>query len=80
MYGELYAGGEPVTHPDGPDRTTELGRRLQIRSSTRQAAEQYHAREMLRKTVAARTRKVEHIAVGEIVYFYRCYPTQKAQR
>ena len=80
MYGEIYANGEPHTHPDGTDRATDLGRRLEIRNSTRQAAEAHHAKELLRKTVAAKTRKVENTAVGEIIYFYRCYPGVKAQK
>ena len=80
LYGELYANGEPLTHPEALNASSELGRRLQIRSITRQAAEEHHAKEMLRKTVAARTRLVENISVGEIVFFYRKYPSSKAQK
>jgi len=81
MYGELYADGEPAYHHlDGNDASTELGRRLQIRCSSRQAAEAHYAKEMVRKTVAARTRLVEKVEVGELVFFYRCYPSAKAQK
>ena len=80
VYGELYANGEPVTHPDGTEPGTELGRRRQIRSITRQAAEFHHAKEMVRKSAAARTRLVRELAVGEIVFFDRKYPTTKAQK
>ena len=81
MYGELYADGEPAYHHlDGNDPSTELGRRLQIRCSSRQATEAHYAKEMVRKTVAARTRLVEKVDVGDLVFFYRCYPSAKAQK
>ena len=81
LYGELYADGEPAYHHlDGNDPSTELGRRLQIRSSARQAAEAHYAKEMVRKTVAARTRLVDKTEVGELVFFYRCYPNSKSQK
>ena len=35
---------------------------------------------MVRKTVAARTRSVEKVEVGEMVFFYRNYPQKKAQQ
>ncbi len=58
MYGELYQDGEPAYHHlDGNDASTELGRRLQIRCSSRQATEAHYAKEMVRKTVAARARR-----------------------
>ena len=59
LYGELYADGRPASHPDGAGQSTELGRRFHIRNIARQAVEQYHAKELVRRTVAARTRKVE---------------------
>jgi hypothetical protein len=81
QYGELYSNGEPAYHHlDGNDASTELGRRLQIRCSARQATEAHFAKEMVRKTVAARTRHVEKVEQGEIVFFYRCYPSTKAQK
>ena len=81
LYGELYKDGEPAYHHlDGNDASTELGRRLQIRCSARQATEAHYAKEMVRKTVAARTRHVEKVDVGELVFFYRCYPSVKAQK
>ena len=81
LYGELYADGEPSYHHlDGNDPSTELGRRLQIRCSARQATEAHYAKEMVRKTVAARTRLVEKTEIGELVFFYRCYPSSKAQK
>ncbi len=81
LYGELYANGEPAYHHlDGNDASSELGRRLQIRCSSRQATEAHYAKEMVRKTVAARTRIVDKVDVGETVFFYRCYPSLKAQK
>ena len=78
LYWELYdANGDPSVHPDGTDPTTELGRRLQIRNIARQASEAYHAKELVRKAVSARTRVIENTAVGEIVYFNRRYDTAK---
>ena len=81
-YGELYVDGEPAYHHlDGHDASSELGRRMQIRCSARQCSEVHYAKEMVRKTVAARTRHVEHnLTVGEVVFFYRCYPSVKAQK
>ena len=79
LFGELYQDGEPAYHHlDGNDATTELGRRLQIRCSARQATEAHYAKELVRKTVAARTRHVERVDVGELVFFYRKYPSTKS--
>ncbi len=78
LYGELYANGEPTTHPEGGDTSTVLGRRLQIRNSVRQATEAHYAKELVRKAVSSRTRQVSNTSVGEFVYFYRRYPSQKA--
>ena len=67
-------------HPDGSDPSTHLGRRMQIRCSAKQATEAHHAKEMVRKTVAARTRIVESVAVGDLIMFYRNYPSTKSQQ
>ena len=81
LYGEIYKDGEPhMHHLSGADASSELGRRLQIRNTARQAAEVHFAKEMVRKTVAARTRHVEKTSVGEMVFFYRNYPQKKAQQ
>ena len=80
LYGELYADGEPLHHLEGTDPSTELGRRMQIRCSARQSAEVHFAKEMVRKSVAARTRHSTKVDVGEIVFFYRCYPNTKSQK
>ena len=81
QYGELYANGEPAYHHlSGTDGATELGRRMQIRCSAKQATEAHYAKEMVRKTVAARTRTVTKVEVGELVFFYRCYPSVKHQQ
>ena len=69
LYGELYANGEPTLHHLDTDAASELGRRFQIRNSAKQATEAFYAKEMVRKTVAARTRKLDSTAVGEIVFF-----------
>ena len=65
LYGEFYADGEPAYHHlDGQDPSTELGRRLQIRCSAKQATEAHYAKEMVRKTASARTRAVDKSEVG----------------
>ena len=53
---------------------------VRIRCSARQATEAHHAKEMVRKTVAARTRLVEMVEVGGTVFFYGCYPSAQAQK
>ena len=81
LYGEIYKDGEPQYHHlEGNDSSTELGRRLQIRCAARQAAEVHFAKEIVRKTVAARARTLEKTDVGEIVFFYRNYHSPKAQQ
>ena len=83
LYGELYANGEPAYHHlEGLDASTELGRRLQIRCTARQLTEVHFAKEMVRKSVAARTRITpigDAVGVGELVFFYRKYPSKKNQ-
>ena len=79
LYGELYANGEPVHHLDEGPGTT-VYQRLLIRNTSKQALEAECAREMVRKSVAARTRLVEKKDVGELVFFYRCYPGVKARK
>ena len=56
LYGELYANGEAVTHPEGTDASTTLGRRLQMRQAAKIAAEKYQAKEMIRKSTAENER------------------------
>ena len=80
LYGELYANGEPTAHPDATDNSSALGRRLQIRATCRQACEIHYAKELVRKAASARTRTLENTSIGEIVFFYRRYPTKKATR
>ena len=83
LYGEIYANGEPAaySHLDGTDVSTELGRRFQIRCTARQMAEVHFAKEVVRKTVAARTRVSQKpFEVGELVFFYRNYPNKKSQK
>ena len=81
LYGELYQDGKPAMHHlGGNDASSELGRRLQIKCSARQATEAQFAKEMVQKTVAARTRHVERVEVGLLVAFYRCYPGTKDQK
>ena len=48
--------------------------------SAKQALERHHAKELLRRAVSARSRVLEEIRVGEIIFFYRDYPTGKAQK
>ena len=68
LYGELYANGEPVNqHADADDPSSQLAKRFKIRTSAKQAAERHHAKELVRKSVAARTRSLQTVAVGEIV-------------
>ena len=78
LYGEIYANGEPTTHPDGADTSTELGRRLQIRNTTRQASEAYHAKELVRKAASARTRLLRTPQLGRLCTFIE--GTQRRRR
>ena len=81
LYGDLYAGGEPVGHhPDANDPSSALARRLKIRVIAKQAMGTHHARELLRRAVSARSRVLEGIRVGEIIFFYRDYPTGKRRK
>ena len=74
LYGEPYANGEPTLHHLDTVAARELNRRLQIRNSAKQATDTFSAKEMVRKTVSARTRKINNTSVGEIVFFYRNCP------
>ena len=81
LYGDLYVGGEPAGHhPEGDDPSSALARRFKIRVGAEQALEKHHAEELLRRAVSARSRALEEIRVGEIIFFYRDYPTGKAQK
>ena len=79
LYGELYANGEPTAHPDAADDATQLNRRLQIRGTCKQTCEIHAAKELVRKAASARTRIVENTAIGEMIFFYRRYPTKQAK-
>ena len=75
LYGELYADGDGMGHhPDGDDPNSLLARRFKIRMNSRQAAERWFAKEMVRRAVAARSRPLDAVQVGELVFFYRNYP------
>ena len=78
MYGEMYASGEPTAHPDAADNATQIHRRLQIRGTCEQTCEIHAAKELVRKAASARTRHVESTAIGEMIFFYRRYPTKQA--
>ena len=81
LYGELYSGGEPVgSHPDGQDPNGYLTRRFQIREASRRAYEKWHAKELVRRAVSARSRPLGAVSVGEVVFFYRNYPNAKSQK
>ena len=86
LYGELYANEEPAGHhPNGDNADDVLARRFKTRSTAIQALEMYHARELVRRSVAARTRALEKVEAGDLVFFYREYVTnvgrkQQAQR
>ena len=70
LYGELYAHGEPVGHhPEADDPASVLARRFKIRTAAKQAVERHQARELVRKSVSARSRVVASVAVGEVVFF-----------
>ena len=79
LYGELYANGEATAHPDAADNATQLHRRLQIRGTCKQTCEIHAAKELLRKAASDRTRHVESTAIGDMIFFYRRYPTKNAR-
>ena len=81
LYGELYAQGAPAGHhPDADDPSSDLARRFKIRTSVQQAVVRHHAKDLVRKSVSARTRKVETAEAGDVVFFYRVYINAKAKR
>ena len=78
LYGDLYAGGEPAGHhPEGDDPSSALARRFKIRVSARHALERHHAKELLRRAVSARSRVLEEIRVGDIIFFYSDCPRRE---
>lgn len=79
LYGEIMTGDGPMYHPE-VDSSNVLGCRLDIRNSSKQSAEVHFAKETLRTAVSARTRLVENTSVGELVFFYRRYPSQKSRQ
>ena len=78
--GEIYANGEGLYHPDADDTCTVLGCRLQHHLTAKRAAEKLHAKDLWRRTTAAQTRKVENTCIGDVAYFYRCYPGPKTRK
>ena len=69
LYGKLYADGEPTGHhPVAEDLGDVLA--LRIRSAAQQALEIYSSRELVRRSVAARTRTLDKVSVGDMVLFY----------
>ena len=80
LYVEMFDdNGEGYHHLDMTPEAG-LGRRLAIRCSAKQSSEHYFAKEMVRRTVAARTRLVKQTTQGELVFFYRTYKTPKARK
>ena len=55
-------------HPDASDPSSAVARRFKIRVSAKQALEKHHAKELLRRAVSARSRVLEEIRVGEIIF------------
>ena len=81
LYGEMCENGvASVVHPEVLDPASALARRLKIRMACKQALERHHARELIRRSVAARTRPVKEVEVGQRVVFYRHYSTPAAVR
>ena len=79
LYGEMYEDGvASVVHPEAQDPATALSRRLKIRLACKQVLERHHARDLLRRSVAARTRPVKEVEIGQRVMFYRHYSTSVA--
>lgn len=73
-------GGEARPSADADDPSSLVVRRLKIRVAAQLALERYHAKDVVRRSAAARTRTVQGVAVGQSVFFYRDYATTAAQR
>ena len=70
LYGELCQHGRPSSrHPDADDPPSEMARRFKIRIASKQAIERHHARELVRRPAAARSRVIEKCTVGGAVLF-----------
>ncbi len=72
LHGEPFAGGMPVSrHPEGDDAASALARRFRPRTAARQALDRYHATELLKRAVEARSSVLENVEIGDVVFFYR---------
>eukprot|EP00971_Amphidinium_carterae_P041132 807786-Amphidinium_carterae.1 len=57
LYGELHSPAGPLIHLEGTE-DTQLLRRLKLRETVNQAVERVHAKDLVRRAVAAKTRHV----------------------
>ena len=81
LHGELYVDGEPVgAHPDANGFISTLARWVVIQKTSRQAFEKWHAKELLRHAVTARSRVFNNVSVGGLVFFYRNYLSPNARK
>lgn len=78
LCGELYIDGEGLYHADDP--SSVFAQPFKMRVAARQALERYHAKDVVRRSVAARTRTVQGVAVGQSVFVRQDFATTAAQR
>ena len=78
LCGEIWHNGKPSGyHPEVEQSGSPLERRLNIRNVCRQMSIRFHSKELVRKSVSARSRPVKELKVGERYFFYRIDPKAK---
>ncbi len=74
LLGETYADGVPAArHPEADDPSTALARRFRIRLACKRA------RDLLRRSVSARTRSVKEVEIGQCIMFFAVLHTGSYQ-
>ena len=78
LYGEVWHNGKPTTyHPDIAVEGSQLERRMNTRTIAQQMTTRFHAKELVKKAVSARSRPIKQLVVGERYFFFRVDPKKK---
>jgi len=71
-FGELFQSGEHQGwHPDALDAGSDLARRLELRREAQEMVARHDHAQLVARSLAARSRVVQDVTVGQRVYFYR---------
>lgn len=72
VFGELYEHGNPSAfHPDVGTKESQVARRMKYRYHAKIEFLKAQTKHMLGRAVHARTRKLDHVEVGQMVFFWR---------